>query len=835
MRAGGSRTGKASRVMRAAGLGLPVPFQLLGGRPGGAGAHSRAAGKPSARAPLVGTALVLILAAAGCTYSVTLPTPRLSSISPSSIQANSPSTTLTAKGGNFIAGSAILLNRVLLSTTFVSGSELQAQIPPQALQAPGTLTVVVQNGAGVGGPVSNILDLTITPAPTGIPTIRSVSPQSSIAGSVQFTLTVNGTNFAANSVVTWNGANLTTALSSQSNTQLFATVPSSDVAVAGTIQVAVLNAAPGGGLSNPVSFAVVNGFPEITSLSPFTAQAGGATFTLTVNGGGFACAVETTTTTNGTTTTTCTTSASVINFNGSPQTTTFISGTQVSASIDASLIALAGPVQVTVTNPPPGGGTSAPVAFNVIPTSSGGGLPELVDVSSSGTQASQGIGNPGQSGPVVAGGGRFVVFSSVSQNLAANLTNNVANVFERDSCLGQAATCAPTTTLVSLSSNGAVPNADSLEPSVSSDARYVVFASAATTLVSPNLPSGTPAQIYLRDTCTGAASICKPATTLVSVATDGTSPGNDASTEPSLSSDGQFVIFASSATNLVSLPSGVSIPSRAQEIYVRTTCAGATSPCTPATTLVSLQPDNVTPADGASGQPVVKPGGRFVAFSSTATTLVGVASGGIEQVYWRDTCTGVSSGCTPATALVSVTADGTAAGNAASSAPSLGSDGRFVDFASAATNLVTPNLPGGTPAQIYQRDTCTGASGCTPATALVSVATDGASPANAPAVEPAADSTGRFVAFSTAAGNFASANGQAQIYVRDTCAEASGCTPKTVFVSQSASGVAGNAASTSPALDAAGKFAAFVSLADNLVTNDATPTLDDIFLAVTTF
>jgi hypothetical protein len=767
--------------------------------------------------------LAMVLGAVGCSTTFTIPTPILSSISPSSVQANSPGFTLTAKGGNFVSGAVILLNKFALTTTFISGSQLEAFVPPQDLQAPGTLTVQVQNAATSGGPLSGTLTLTITSAPSGIPTITSLSPQSTLAGSPSFTLTVNGTNFSASSVVTWNGQNLATSFSSLSNTQLFAAVPATDVAVAQTVQVAVLNQGPGGGLSNIVPFAINNALPTITSMAPFGAQAGGSTFVLTVTGSGFACGIEGTTS--------CLTSASVINWNGVSQTTTFVSGSQVTASIDASLITQAQAVQVTVTNPPPGGGTSAPAVFNVVPSSTGTGLPELADISTSGAQALAGIGNPGQSGPAVGGGGRFVVFSSVSQNLVTNLTNNVANVFLRDTCLGLATSCVPSTTLVSVSSAGALPDAPSLEPSVSSNGRYVAFASAATTLVAPSLPSGTPAQIYLRDTCTGATAACTPTTTLVSLAPDNTTPGNGASTEPFISPDGQFVAFASAATNLVP---GVSIPAGAQEIYVRTTCAGATTACTPTTTLISLATDNATPANAVSGQPVITSGGRYVAFSSTATNLVSVASGGIEQVYWRDTCTGASS-CTPATMLVSVTPDGSAAGNASSSSPALGSDGRFVDFASAATNLVSPNLPAGTPAQIYQRDTCTGASSCTPATTLVSVASDGVSPAASAAVQPAADSLGRFVAFSTAAANFASANGQAQIYVRDTCAEASSCTPKTVLVSQSSSSTVGNAASTSPALDAAGKFAAFVSLANNLVSNDATPFLDDVFLAVTTF
>jgi len=763
-----------------------------------------------------------ILAFAGCGGTVSNPSPSLSSISPTSQTAGAPGFSLNVKGSNFVFGSTVLWNGSPRTTTFISSSELQAAILPTDLLVAGAVSVTVVT-AGPGGGTTSPATFTINPQNSSVPTITSLSPESVLAGSSQFTLTVNGTNFASNSVVTWNGSNLQTSSSILTNTQLQATVPASDLVTAGMAQVAVLNPAPGGGLSNVVSFTIKNLFPAITSVSPASTKAGGSSFTLTVNGSGFACAVQTTSS--------CTTSATVINWNGSPQATTFVSASQVTASIGAALIASAGAVQITVTNPPPGGGTSSPVVFNVTSSSSAGGLPQLVDISASRIRGSNGVGNPGRSGPKVVGGGRFVVFSSISQNLAPGLTNNGANVFLRDTCIGASA-CTPSTTLASVATSGALPNADSLNPSVSSDGRYVVFTSAATTLV-PGATNGL-AQIYLRDTCTS-ASDCTPSTTLATVAPDGVTPGDKASSHPFISADSQFIVFASAATNLLS---GVTPPSGAQEIYLRTTCAGATGGCAPTTTLVSLQPDGVTPADGVSSDPVIVAGGRFVAFSSTATDLVSVASEGIPQVYWRDTCRGVSSGCTQSTELVSVAFGGMAAGNEASSAPSLGSDGRFVVFASSATNLISPNLPAGTPAQIYERETCTGASsGCTPSTTLVSVASDGVSPAAAAATAPAADSTGRFVAFSSAAWNIASGadNGQAQIFVRDTCAEASGCTPKTALVSQSASSALGNGSSSEPALDAGGHFAAFVSFASNLVANDIASALDDVFLAVTTF
>lgn len=95
--------------------------------------------------------------------------------------------------------------------------------------------------------------------------------------------------------------------------------------------------------------------PAISQLSPDSAAAGGAAFTLTVNGSNFA-------------------SAAVVNWNGTAQTTTVITGSQLMIPVTAAMIASSGTIQVTVTNPATGGGiygggtsaaTSAPVMFTI--------------------------------------------------------------------------------------------------------------------------------------------------------------------------------------------------------------------------------------------------------------------------------------------------------------------------------------------------------------------------------------------------------------------------------------------------------------------------------------
>ena len=86
--------------------------------------------------------------------------------------------------------------------------------------------------------------------------------------------------------------------------------------------------------------------PIITTISPTSVLAGSGAFTLFVSGSNFV-------------------SGSVIDFNGAPQPTTFVSATSLTAAISASSVATAGSFSVTVTNPAPNGGTSTSSTFTV--------------------------------------------------------------------------------------------------------------------------------------------------------------------------------------------------------------------------------------------------------------------------------------------------------------------------------------------------------------------------------------------------------------------------------------------------------------------------------------
>jgi hypothetical protein len=272
-----------------------------------------------------------------------VPAPQITSLSPDQAVAGGAEFTLTVNGNGFIDGtgsdrSVVHWNGSPLTTTFVSSTQLTATIPASNIATAGTANVTVVNP---GNLTSNTVTFTIT---NPEPTIDTLSPSTTVAGSGGFTLTITGTNFVNGSVVRWNGSDRTTGF--VSSTVLTATIPASDVATAGTANVTVFNPAPSGGTSNTATFTITNPLPTISSISPSTAVAGSGGFTLTITGTNFV--------TN-----------SVVRWNGSDRTTGFVSSTVLTATIPASDVATAGTASVTVFNPAPGGGTSNTATFTI--------------------------------------------------------------------------------------------------------------------------------------------------------------------------------------------------------------------------------------------------------------------------------------------------------------------------------------------------------------------------------------------------------------------------------------------------------------------------------------
>lgn len=330
--------------------------------------------------------------------------------------------------------------------------------------------------------------------------------------------------------------------------------------------------------------------------------------------------------------------------------------------------------------------------------------------------------------------------------------------------------------------------AASNKPAISSDGRFVAFAS------SSNLVSGVGgSQIYLHDWQTNQ-------TSLVSRDSSSTiNPGNGISSAPSISSDGRFVAFVSSAVNLVA---GVTIT---PQIYLRDVQTGVTS-------LVSK--DNFgTQATGGSviASPSISGNGQFIAFVSDAPNLG--ASG--QQIYLHNT---QASGSFPNGQTILISKDNTSpapiAGNGLSQMPSISNDGCSVAFTSASTNL------GGPANQIFVRGPLTVA-GCvgTELTTLASKDNLGnpASAVGLTTINPSISGDGRFVAFTSNATNFG-ASGQ-QIYLHDTQVSVSFPNGQTILISKdnaTPTPVPGNFPSDSPSISIDGCVVAFTSQSTNL-------------------
>ena len=327
---------------------------------------------------------------ANLTFTINNPAPTITGLAPASATAGSAAFTLTVNGTGFVSGASVKFNGTATTTTFISATQLTAAITAAEIATGGTFPVTVTNPAPGGG-TSGAANFTVN-NPT--PTITTLSPASANAGGAAFTLTVNGTGYVSTSSVTFSG--IAAATTFVSATQLTAAIPAGDIATAGSFPVTVVNPAPGGGTSAAVNFAVNNPAPTITTLSPTSSTAGSAAFTLTVNGTNFDA-------------------ASVVNFNGAARATTFVSSTQLTAAITAADVAAAGTPSVTVTNPAPGGGTSAGVAFTI-----NNPVPTIASLSPTGVVAG------GAAFTLTVNGTNFVSTSVVKFNSSAKTTTFVS-------------------------------------------------------------------------------------------------------------------------------------------------------------------------------------------------------------------------------------------------------------------------------------------------------------------------------------------------------------------------------------------------------------------------
>jgi 6-phosphogluconolactonase (cycloisomerase 2 family) len=297
-----------------------------------------------------GTAAVVVFnplpgggASVAAEFAMSAAVPVISSSTPSTVVAGSPGFSLAVRGSNFVTSSAVILDGTAVVTTYIGPTLVLGQVLRPLIAAPATIGIAVASPAnGVpGGGMSNTATLSVVPSVIPL-AISSMSPASGTAGEQAFTLVVNGTGFVQGSQVSFQLNNVTTTFVNA--TQLTASIPVTAVAVAGRMTVIATN--PDGSASAPVPFVVNNPTPVGSAVVPALVAAGSSALTLNVAGTGF-------------------TASSAILVNGSTRVTAYLNTNLLQGSLLPSDLAQSGTLNITVTNPAPGGGTAPSLGLMV--------------------------------------------------------------------------------------------------------------------------------------------------------------------------------------------------------------------------------------------------------------------------------------------------------------------------------------------------------------------------------------------------------------------------------------------------------------------------------------
>ncbi|MFT5359614.1 MAG: hypothetical protein ACI88L_000072 [Candidatus Paceibacteria bacterium] len=375
--------------------------------------------------------------------------------------------------------------------------------------------------------------------------------------------------------------------------------------------------------------------------------------------------------------------------------------------------------------------------------------------------------------------GRYVTYYSDSTNLVAGDNNGTADIFLYDTETGS-------TIRVSVSSAGAQANGSQYDPEISSDGEHVVYESNSTNLVD-NDSNGTP-DVFNYNIQSGT-------TTIVSLSTAG-GQGDGASTDPEISSEGRYVVFKSSSTDLVA-----SDTNAVNDIFLRDMQSGTT-------TRVSVSSAEAQ-ANGASVFPDISGDGRYIIFRSLATNLVASDTNSASDIFLRDTQLGTTVRVSVSTAGV----EGNASSGTTAKTSTISENGRYVVFDSIASNLVVNDT--NESQDIFLRDLQEGT------TERVSVDSNGLQ-SNGTSTRPFISGDGSYITFSSDATNLVSGdtNANYDIFLYSTL---DGTTQR-ISVDSNGEESDGNSYRASVSDD--GKSLFYGSYATNLVLDDSNGSLD---------
>ena len=331
------------------------------------------------------------------------------------------------------------------------------------------------------------------------------------------------------------------------------------------------------------------------------------------------------------------------------------------------------------------------------------------------------------------------------------------------------------TSQVNVSSGGSPGVRPTYAPEISSNGEHIVFWTNDPSLTS-GLVNGQP-DIFVRHHRSGI-------TELVSVAASGFGAAGS-SYDPSVSSDGQFIAFESTAENLVLTDSNYQ-----RDIFVRDMQSGTTE-------RVSLSTSGES--NGNSFGAAICGDGRFIAYQSWATNLTANDLNGWQDVFLFDRQTNQ-------TQCLSLSSLGFP-GNGFSTDASISADGNFIAFISTSNNLVSGDHNGLPDVFVFDRIAGT--------LELISQDSNGVQ-GNSTSTLPAISADGRFVSFGSLSTNLISndTNGLADIFLRDRL------NGSTTRISESSAGLEANSSSFESSISNDGNQIAFRSYANNLVNGD---------------
>lgn len=381
--------------------------------------------------------------------------------------------------------------------------------------------------------------------------------------------------------------------------------------------------------------------------------------------------------------------------------------------------------------------------------------------------------------PKLSGNGKFAAFSSSYRDLIANETHYEFLTYVRNISTN-------TNVIASVSTNGTIPNQDTMVNAISRTGRYVLFQSKASNLVDGSTTTTTRQQLYLRDMTTGT-------TTLISKNASGAIADQDVLGE-NVSSDGRYVLFFSTATNL-----DAAATNSYGNLYLLDRSNNSL-------TVINKAADGTVPTAAWAPYGHMSCDGSLIAFQSSADLTLNGQNGHVNT-FLLDRRDGNK--------ITNITH----ASNGAALGADISCNGEYVTFMSYATDLdpTVTMTSGGLRSYAYNRidnkfylanqdSNGNEANGGIPYNPYSLTGSDNFT---------SVSDDGRIVFLSDASNLDSKAtSNRKDVFVRDTN------TGTTELVSQSTSGTDANADSYGPSVSADGKVAGYGSNATNLVTND---------------